>query len=316
MTDPYGPSASDSTPEPSQRVEQSWLSGGSEADRVAADASITGEGTSAAAPQMPAPRASGASLWRIVAITATVAALAAGAWAYDVNLRQDLAADEPVKSEQVSTTEQSLYDAPDDLEALIRKVRRSTVTVICRGSQGSGWVMALSSPDTDDAESLALDRKYPYEVITNHHVIEDCVDAEDRVRVTAGDLTYDAYLYSWDAKRDLALIGIQQKVPALTLSDEPKPGWWAMAIGTPYGLEGSVSIGNVMNTDGLEVIMTSPLNSGNSGGPLVNSRGEVIGTNTYVLTGPDNPENWNVAMGLPALCKVLVACGDDPYWSD
>lgn len=290
------------------------MSGGNEADRVAAGESSTGEGMPAATPQA-ATTTSGSSFWKATAVIAVIVALVAGAWAYDVNLRaQSQAA--PARAEQASSTPSSLYDAPEDLEALIERVRRSTVTVLCRGSQGSGWVMDLGSPDTDDPETLELDRKYPYEVVTNHHVIEDCVDDGDRVRVTAGDVTFDAYLYSWDAKRDLALIGIQQQVPALELSDKPEPGWWAMAIGTPYGLEGSVSIGNVMNTDGLEVIMTSPLNSGNSGGPLVNARGQVIGTNTYVLTGPDNPENWNVAMGLPALCKELVDCGGEPYWSE
>jgi len=89
-----------------------------------------------------------------------------------------------------------------------------------------------------------------------------------------------------------------------------------MAVGTPYGLEGSVFVGNVMNTEDYEVFATSPLNSGNSGGPLVNARGEVVGTNTWVLVD-EGAQDWNVAVGVPALCDAIVTCdpGGDFDWN-
>jgi hypothetical protein len=65
----------------------------------------------------------------------------------------------------------------------------------------------------------------------------------------------------------------------------------------PSGWEGSV------------VIATTPLNAGNSGGPLINSMGQVIGTNSWVVTGDDDPQDWNVAVAHRALCKELVDCG-------
>lgn len=212
--------------------------------------------------------------------------------------------------------EQSLFDAPGDLEGLLSTVRASTVTIECKGDQGSGWVIDLGSPGPNaDARSIKLDRRFPTEVITNDHVIERCHDTPRKVRATAGDETFDAVLYSYDTDNDLALVAISQRVPALELSSEPQPGWWAAAVGTPYGLEGSVSIGNVMNLDGFEVIATTPLNAGNSGGPLINARGEVVGTNTWTLVGDDEPQDWNVAMAHTALCKVLVACDGDG-WPD
>jgi S1-C subfamily serine protease len=210
-----------------------------------------------------------------------------------------------------------LFGPPSDLGTLITKIQASTVTIRCHGTQGSGWVVDLGAPVEDaNAEAIKLDRTYPNEVITNNHVIEDCHDTPGRVKALAGETEYDAYLYSWDEDMDLALVAITQDVPALALSAKPQAGWWAMAVGTPYGLEGSVSIGNVMNTESIgDVVSTTPLNSGNSGGPLVNSRGEVIGTNTEVYV-EDAAQDWNVARGIPLLCNALVLCegGDEFSW--
>ena len=205
-----------------------------------------------------------------------------------------------------------LYAPPENLGRLIDQVRASTVTILCKDSQGSGWVVSLDGfGDDASEEDLALDRKYPNEVITNHHVIEECVDKPTSVRARAGDEEYDAYLYTWDEENDLALVAITQDVPFLEVSKKPEPGWWAMAVGTPYGLEGSVSIGNVMNIEDFEVYSTSPLNSGNSGGPMVNSRGEVMGTSTATRIGEEDPQDWNIAVGSPALCVALILCAAD-----
>jgi len=95
--------------------------------------------------------------------------------------------------------------------------------------------------------------------------------------------------------------------PGTALSP-PQPGWWALSVGTPQGLEGSVSIGNVTNVDDYEVITTAPMNSGNSGGPLLNAAGAVMGSTTYSLIGDAGPDPWFVSEGLSALCKKLVNC--------
>lgn len=214
-----------------------------------------------------------------------------------------------------SGSEQSLFTEPGDLEALIEKVRASTVVITCGDGQGSGWVVDLDSPDADtDPEMIALDAEYPTEVITNDHVINECYDEVYSVTATTGDITYEAVLYSYDQENDLALIGVKEPITALEVSKEPQPGWWAMVVGAPYGLEGSVAIGNVMNLDGTDVVTSAPLNGGNSGGPLVNSRGEVMGSNTWTMSGDDEPQDWNVAVGIPAMCDVLVACDDTFRW--
>lgn len=175
-------------------------------------------------------------------------------------------------SEQVDDELDDLFGGLVNLKELIDKVQASTVTIFCNDWQGSGWVVDLSlSDEVTDESDIALDQEFPYEVITNHHLIKDCVDTPRKVEAQAGTEVFDAYLFSWDKKNDLALVVISQSVPPLKVSNKPQPGWWAMSVGAPYGLEGSVSVGNVMNTDGDEVISTTPLNSGNSGGPLVNT---------------------------------------------
>lgn len=227
---------------------------------------------------------------------------------------EGLSAETSTETIDPQANEQDLYSPPADLSALIAKVQESTVTIRCKKSEGSGWVIDLGSPSEDaDEIYLEIDREFPYEVITNFHVIEDCIDTPKRVRARAGEEEFDAHLYSWDEENDLAIVSISQNVPALEPSSAPQPGWWAMAIGTPHGLEGSISIGNVMNIEGGDVITTTPFNSGNSGGPLVNSRGEVLGTNTWSFV-EDYAQNWNVAVGIPALCDEVVRCDDDDEW--
>jgi len=221
----------------------------------------------------------------------------------------------PLGAPESSPDANDLFSQPTDLEQVIAAVQESTVTVNCAQGGGSGWVLDLASPDADaPEEALALDEQYPYEVVTNHHVIADCVSRPNSVEVLAGQTSYSAYLYSWDVETDLALIGISESLPALPVSTKPEPGWWAMAVGSPYGLEGSVTIGNIVNLAGDEVISTAALNNGNSGGPLVNSRGEVIGTNSAVLVGEDYPQDWNIAIRFPAICDVLANCPAGESW--
>lgn len=224
---------------------------------------------------------------------------------------QDATSSESGAASQVDSTDgdSNYFSQPVDLEAVITQVQQSTVTVWCGDGQGSGWVLDLASPgEGASAEELRLDAAYPYEVVTNHHVIEECIDAPKSVEVQLGESFLSAYLYSFDETTDLALIGVAEALPALPVSSRPSPGWWAMAVGSPYGLEGSVTIGNVVNLDGDAVISTAALNVGNSGGPLINARGEVMGTNSSVLVGEDYPQNWNISVEFPAVCRVLAEC--------
>ena len=136
-------------------------------------------------------------------------------------------------------------------------------------------------------------------VLTNAHVVERV----DLVSITMADGTnFDGKVLGSDPITDLALVQIEEqihsKVAPLGDSEKLEVGDWAIALGTPYGLEKTVTLGIIsslhrdINSLGfsdkrLDLIQTdAAINPGNSGGPLVNSSGEVIGINTLVRSGP------------------------------
>ena len=136
-------------------------------------------------------------------------------------------------------------------------------------------------------------------VLTNAHVVERV----DDVSVTLADGTIcDGQVLGTDAITDLALVKIEKSTYSnfapLGNSEDLEVGDWAIALGTPYGLEKTVTLGIVsslhrdINSLGfsdkrLDLIQTdAAINPGNSGGPLINSDGEVIGINTLVRSGP------------------------------
>ena len=136
-------------------------------------------------------------------------------------------------------------------------------------------------------------------VLTNAHVVERV----DNVSVTLADGTIcDGQVLGTDPVTDLALVKIEESTfssfAPLGNSEDLEVGDWAIALGTPYGLEKTVTLGIVsslhrdINSLGfsdkrLDLIQTdAAINPGNSGGPLINSNGEVIGINTLVRSGP------------------------------
>ncbi|MCK4839786.1 MAG: DegQ family serine endoprotease, partial [Desulfobulbaceae bacterium] len=129
-------------------------------------------------------------------------------------------------------------------------------------------------------------------IVTNNHVIEN---AKEILVTLSNEKDYEAEVIGKDKKTDLALIKIDAKedLPVAPLGDSDKleVGEWVMAIGNPFGLERTVTVG-ILSAKG-RVIGAGPyddflqtdaaINPGNSGGPLFNMKGEVIGINTAIV---------------------------------
>ncbi len=127
-------------------------------------------------------------------------------------------------------------------------------------------------------------------VLTNAHVVEGA----DEVFVTLTDKReFKAKIIGSDRRTDVALVKIEgSNLPRLTMGDSSKlrVGEWVIAIGSPFGLENTVTAGiisaNSRDTgDYLPLIQTDvAVNPGNSGGPLINMRGEVVGINSQIYS--------------------------------
>ncbi|MFL6415914.1 MAG: trypsin-like peptidase domain-containing protein [Bryobacteraceae bacterium] len=154
-------------------------------------------------------------------------------------------------------------------------------------------------------------------LITNYHV----VDKADRIKVKiAGeDVEYRAKIIGFDKETDLAVLKVDTKTPLAPVqignSDSVQVGDWVIAIGSPFGLQATVTAGivsaertsrdlpgatnfqNFLQTD-------AAINPGNSGGPLLNVRGEVIGVNTMIATHSGSYEG--IGFALPSNTAVKV----------
>ncbi|MBJ7433419.1 MAG: trypsin-like peptidase domain-containing protein [Microbacteriaceae bacterium] len=230
--------------------------------------------------------------------------------------------------ESVSTSSRS--ESTVDVASVVALANAAVVTVYCGDSSGSGWGI-----EVDDDASTTADDEYPFEIVTNWHVIEDCVDTDVPISIQtlSGTREADAFLYDFDASyydetsevwADLALLITAEPVESLQLaSSPPLVGDWVMAAGSPYSqffdsiIPGTYTFGHVSNFfPDINVIVTdAAINHGNSGGPLLNARGEVIGTNTW---GDDTAvsENNGYAIGIPTLCLRFISCEATFDWEE
>jgi S1-C subfamily serine protease len=186
-----------------------------------------------------------------------------------------------------------------ELTALIKGILPSTVTIngfskdLSEGSQGSGWIYAANL------------------VVTNHHVIDGMVDPITVRPVGRGPLT--GSVIGIDPGNDIALLRVDglQGIPLLLEELTPQLGELCVAIGTPHSYRESASLGiisglsrQIRNSDGSvieEMIQTdASVNPGNSGGPLVNIHGRVLGINTM---GP--AETVNMAVPAETIAHVV-----------
>jgi serine protease Do len=256
----------------------------------------------------------------------------------------------PVASAQESKTKPSPRKTPSEIAAsqshsldLLRQLNGSLVALTSKVSRavvqiqvtGFGPLHKKSNEDGDGLTVLAEEHAIGSGVIldpqgyivTNAHVVERA----DRIRVVlptpAGDSAFDttpagkaeilvAKVVGVDRETDLALLKVEANdLPTLPLGiDHPaRPGELVFAIGSPQGLQNSITMGVVSSvwrqpdpeSPMVYVQTDAPINSGNSGGPLVDLDGYVVGLNTFIMTKGGGSEGLGFA--IPASTVQFVS---------
>lgn len=151
-------------------------------------------------------------------------------------------------------------------------------------------------------------------IVTNNHVIKDATELE----VTLNNKkVYKAKLIGTDSKMDIALLKINadEKLPYSTFadSDQVKVGEWVLAVGNPYNLTSTVTAGIVsakarnLDTNGIQSFIQTDaaVNPGNSGGALVNTRGELIGINTMISSPTGSYAGYSFAIPSNITRKII-----------
>ena len=151
-------------------------------------------------------------------------------------------------------------------------------------------------------------------IVTNNHVIQDATELEVTLN---NNKAYKAKLIGTDSKMDIALLKIDadEKLPFIVFgdSDSIKVGEWVMAVGNPYQLNSTVTAGIISakarNLDKASIqsfIQTdAAVNPGNSGGALVNTRGELIGINTMISSPTGSYAGYSFAVPSNITRKII-----------
>ena len=236
--------------------------------------------------------------------------------------------------------------ADEALADLAEKVSPSVVTVLAKqdpalavsnGTPQEGFRIPEGSPFGDLFRRFGQEEGFPEQfrnrqpreglgsgfifdpegwLVTNHHVVDG--SSEVIVRLSDGR-EYSAEIVGIDEKTDLALLRVQaeEALPYVTLgnSDEIRVGEDVMAVGNPFGLGGTVTQGivsakgrNITAGPYAEFLQTDvAINKGNSGGPLFNMDGEVVGVNSAIYS----PSGGSVGVGFAVTSNIVQTIVED-----
>lgn len=199
-----------------------------------------------------------------------------------------------------SSTLQVVGDPYDLIPSLVEKLSPSVVSVQVQTGQGGG---EGSGVIWDGSRGL---------IVTNDHVVSGAQD----VQVSLNDgTTMPAQVLGTDPVTDLAVIQVQRTdLPSAAFADElPRVGELAVAIGNPLGFENSVTAGIVSALNRslgqepfIDLIQTdAPISPGNSGGALINERGQVIGINSAGIPSTENANSLGFAIPAPTVTSIV-----------
>jgi serine protease Do len=237
----------------------------------------------------------------------------------------------PVQKIYLEESKKAMYAAEHDLlfsNRLGRMFRSSTPTDFISAAKNSQhavvFIRSLKKLNDQNLTSTAYSSETGSGVIissdgyivTNNHVI----NGGDEVEVMLNDnREFKAKVIGTDSNTDLALLKIESSALDFLVfgnSDSLQVGEWVMAIGNPFKLQSTVTAGivsakgrniNVLENQGIESFIQTDaaVNAGNSGGALVNTKGELVGINTAIMTVSGNYEGFSFAVPVNLAKKVV-----------
>jgi S1-C subfamily serine protease len=204
----------------------------------------------------------------------------------------------------------------DHFESLARKVSPAVVSIEAvkpPRAQGSQAAKAKPVEESGSGVIVQIPGRSGYLVLTNNHVIAQAQPSQITIHLADGRIFRPSRIMA-DPETDVALLTVDSatQLPTATLgdSDQARVGRLVLAIGSPFGLNqtvthgiisardrGQVSLGNTIRIKNF-LQTDAAINPGSSGGPLVNMEGEVIGINTAIAS--QNGSNSGVAFSIPA----------------
>lgn len=202
--------------------------------------------------------------------------------------------------------------APDLINAA-NMSKEAVVYIESRTLSASGYFSRRSYSGSTGSGVLISESGY---IATNHHVIED---GGQIIVLLENGHEYEAKIVGSDPSTDLALLKIEASgLPYLSFgnSDSLMVGEWVMAVGNPFKLYSTVTAGivsaksrniNILDEGGIESFIQTDaaVNPGNSGGALVNTRGQLVGINTAIMTYSGQYEGFSFAIPANLARKVL-----------
>ena len=202
-------------------------------------------------------------------------------------------------NDRIGALESESANEPD-LASIAKQARQSVFTVEAidslgaSTSLGSGFVV-----ETERSRSVLL---------TNYHVIAEAVSTGGRINIRRQDLTFAASVIAANENADLAAIEVDEGLPALIVdSEKPKVGDSVIVVGSPLGLEQTVTNGIVSAFRAGYIQFSAAISPGSSGGALVNPDGRVVGVVVGKFAGPEI-EGLSFAIPIGKACQSVISC--------
>ena len=212
----------------------------------------------------------------------------------EIAMERQLAA----QQQRIASLERAAAMQPD-WPTIAASIEPSVLTIETDEALGSAWVAHSDAAGSD--------------LVTNFHVVADAWNAgQAKVTVRRGDATMPGMIVRVDPGDDLAVVHVKDRLVSLAeAAQRPKVGATVMAVGSPLGLSGTVTIGIVSGFRSLAgsdyVQFSAPISPGNSGGPVVDSQGRVVAIASAKLVG-DGVEALSLAIPVQTVCQQLVSC--------